>query len=212
MLGAVLQSKLYATLDRTAFLFDVVLSADATLQQDWTPLRPLTISRASISTPPSLCAQAGTSGATVLVDRLHRTSPLLHSIARLVVRGAAHAGGRLPGSIARVLVHEETAGALVDALLAQLREAYGADATLSNDLARTVSVDEAEKLALDVRRETEKGAGRVLCGGSLATKSAAGSVFPPTFIENPSRCVLFSCVATRGRILTLTSVQRLPRP
>jgi acyl-CoA reductase-like NAD-dependent aldehyde dehydrogenase len=177
-LASLLQSRLTASLDRAAFLFsaDTDLDALAEVEQGFSPA--VVVSRR--------ITQAGASGATVLVDRLRPSSPLLAQAARLIVRGASHAGGRLPGSVARVLVHDETAGALIDALLEQVRVAYGQDPSLSADLAKCLSAEASQRLADDVRRETEKGTGRVLCGGAVAPKSS-GSTFPPTFIENPSR-------------------------
>lgn len=177
-LASLLQTRLTASLDRSAFLFtaDTDLDALAEVEQGFSPA--VVVSRR--------ITQAGASGATVLVDRLRPSSPLLAQAARLIVRGASHAGGRLPGSVARVLVHDETAGALIDALLDQVRVAYGQDPSLSADLAKCLGADASQKLADDVRRETEKGTGRVLCGGAVAPKSS-GSTFPPTFIENPSR-------------------------
>ncbi|KAG0660136.1 hypothetical protein C6P46_004766 [Rhodotorula mucilaginosa] len=180
-LASLLQSRLTASLDRAAFLFsaDTDLDALAEVEQGFSPA--VVVSRR--------ITQAGASGATVLVDRLRPSSPLLAQAARLIVRGASHAGGRLPGSVARVLVHDETAGALIDALLEQVRVAYGQDPSLSADLAKCLSAEASQRLADDVRRETEKGTGRVLCGGAVAPKSS-GSTFPPTFIENPSRDLL----------------------
>ncbi|KWU43412.1 ALDH-like protein [Rhodotorula sp. JG-1b] len=180
-LASLLQSRLTASLDRSAFLFsaDTDLDALAKVEQGFSPA--VIVSRRT--------TQAGASGTTVLVDRLRPSSLLLSRAARLIVRGASHAGGRLPGSVARVLVHDETAGALIDALLEQVRVAYGQDPSLSADLAKCLNTEASQKLADDVRRETEKGTGRVLCGGAVASKSS-GSAFPPTFIENPSRDLL----------------------
>lgn len=179
-LTSLLQSRLTASLDRSAFLFTAETDLDALAKIDSGFSPAVVVSRRT--------TQAGASGATVLVDRLRPSSPLLAHAARLIVRGASHAGGCLPGSVARVLVHDETAGALIDALLEQVRVAYGQDASLSADLAKCLSAEASQKLADDVRRETEKGTGRVLCGGAVASKSS-GSTFPPTLIENPSRLV-----------------------
>ncbi|GAA5984505.1 hypothetical protein JCM10908_003377 [Rhodotorula pacifica] len=176
-LASLLLAKLSAGLDRSAFLFDAVTTLGSLLDAG-NGLKPaLVVSRET--------TQSGAGGATVVVDRLRAKSPLLAQVARLVVRGTAHAGGRLPGSIARVLVHAETAPSFVDALLEQVRIAYGKDASLSKDLARSTSSDSLQRLTDDVRRESEKGSGRVLCGGTVGPSSSS-EVFPPTFIENPS--------------------------
>ncbi|GAA5865123.1 hypothetical protein JCM3774_002138 [Rhodotorula dairenensis] len=176
-LAMLLKEKLTAKLDRSAFLFDSKNTLDIALEVDKSFLPAVVVSRQR--------SQAGASGATVVVDRLPGSSGLLAQAARLIVRGTAHAGGRLPGSVARVLVHSETAGALVDALLEQVGLAYGSDASLSQDLAKCTSAESLQKLADDVRREREKGLGRVVCGGAVSSKSSS-TAFPPTFIENPS--------------------------
>ncbi|BGP57098.1 hypothetical protein JCM8202v2_004738 [Rhodotorula sphaerocarpa] len=193
-LKTLLRAKLTAALDRSAFLFDSDSSLEALVAQEILPADSLLVARnAPASSSVSLGSQPGRSGATVLVDRL-RPSPLLPRLARLVVRGTVHGGGRLSGSVARVLVHIETAPALVDALLMEIRAAYGSDPALSSDLARCATEEDAQELVREVRREVEKGAGRILCGGALERREK-GNLVAPTLVENPSRDFLSRTLA-----------------
>ncbi|BGP33014.1 hypothetical protein JCM10296v2_004803 [Rhodotorula toruloides] len=132
---------------------------------------------------PRLLNTSGSSGSTVLIDRL---SPTAHKtiahLARLIVRGKFHALGRLPGSVARVLVHEESAGVVLDAIMQALKEAYGVDAALSVDYGRMRDAWDGEK---SIRAERERGEGKVVCGGAKGAKEGEG-YFPPTILEQPS--------------------------
>jgi len=148
----------------------------------------------------TLVALAGTAGATAVVDRLSPSSPpsQVAELARLLVRGKYHALGRLPGSIARIFVHEESAGPLLEALLRELESAFGRDAALSSDYGRLRGLEyEAPSLS----KEKEAG-GRVLCGGAQAAGEDEG-FYRPTIVSDPSPCVALPSLATSPAALHL---------
>ncbi|GAA5912109.1 hypothetical protein JCM8208_001030 [Rhodotorula glutinis] len=144
----------------------------------------------------TLVASAGSAGASAVVDRLSPSSPpsQLADVARLLVRGKYHALGRLPGSVARVYVHEESAGPLIDALLRELEGAVGRDAALSSDYGRLRGVKYEEP---SLSKEKEAG-GRVLCGGSRTLGEDEG-FHRPTIVSDPSARLL--AMAAQGAIL-----------
>lgn len=178
-------------LDRSAYLFttaspDSLASVESAVQ----PQAPtLTVTSAATVRPPaldSLVAATGQAGASAVVDRLSPSSSPGHvaDIARLLVRGKFHALGRLPGSVARVLVHEDSAGSLLEALLREVEAAFGRDPALSSDFGRLRGSTYAVP---DLQKEKAQGA-RVLCGGARKGTDDEGFE-PPTVVSNPSRCV-----------------------
>ncbi|BGO99567.1 Proteophosphoglycan ppg4 [Rhodotorula toruloides ATCC 204091] len=184
--SSLLESKLSARLDRFAYFFTRSSSLSEILSISSLPSPALVVGRTLPSLPdtlPRILNTSGSSGSTVLIDRL---SPNAHQniahLARLIVRGKFHALGRLPGSVARVLVHEESAGVVLDAVMQALKEAYGVDAALSGDYGRMRGEWDGEK---KVRAEREKGEGKVVCGGAKGAKEAEG-YFPPTVVEQPT--------------------------
>lgn len=184
--SSILESKLNAKLDRFAYFFTRTSSLSDLLSISSLPAPALVVGRTLDSVPTSLISlanTAGTAGSTVLIDRLssHKQHHLAH-LARLIVRGKVHGLGRLPGSVARVLVHEESAGVVLDAITQALREAYGVDAALSSDYGRIRGEWDGEK---KVREEREMGEGKIVCGGAKSAKDAEG-YFPPTIVEQPS--------------------------
>ncbi|GAA6008864.1 uncharacterized protein JCM10292_002627 [Rhodotorula paludigena] len=185
-LSSLLELTLTKTLNRFAYLFTT--SDPATFAAPEFVLKPsapvFVITSRTTSVPESgstLVASAGTAGATAVVDRLSPSSAELASVARLVVRGKFHALGRLPGSVARVLVHEESAGALLDAILHEIGVAFGRDAALASDYGRMRG---GAWEAPDFKREKDQGA-RVLCGGARKAGDEDG-FYPPTVLSNPS--------------------------
>ncbi|BGO92342.1 hypothetical protein NBRC10512_002019 [Rhodotorula toruloides] len=184
--SSLLETKLSTKLDRFAYFFTRSASLSDILSVSSLPSPALIVGRNLSSIPdslPRLLNTSGSSGSTVLIDRL---SPAAHQniahLARLIVRGKLHALGRLPGSVARVLVHEESAGVVLDAVVQALKEAYGVDAALSGDYGRMRGEWDGEK---KVRAEREKGEGKVVCGGAKGAKEEEG-YFPPTIVEQPS--------------------------
>ncbi|GAA5854254.1 hypothetical protein JCM9279_005098 [Rhodotorula babjevae] len=199
--SSLLQDLLSKALNRFAYLFTTaepgsLASIDETVRPR---ARTFTVSTAAGHGTPShdtLVASAGVAGASAVVDRLSPSSPpsQVADVARLLIRGKYHALGRLPGSVARVLVHEESAGPLLDALLRELENAFGRDAVLSSDYGRLRGV---KYDAPSLSKEKEAG-GRVLCGGARASGEDEG-FHRPTVVSGPSARLLM--MAAQGAIL-----------
>lgn len=183
-----LQTTLTSSLNRFAYLFTSAnplfevldsgtLSSSSTLVVSGSP--------SSTSEYPSLINQAGSSGPAVIIDRLLPSSPphLVAHYARLVARAAFHAQGRLPGSVHRILVHQESAAQLLAALQKEVRATFGAD----DKRARRDGVprNEKEQFKHLLSSVKEKGHGKVLVGSG--EKDSSTAYFSPTVITEPTR-------------------------
>ncbi|ORY90092.1 Aldehyde/histidinol dehydrogenase [Leucosporidium creatinivorum] len=143
-------------------------------------------------------------GATVIACR-DLTRSQVRQLAQLVVRGKFFAGGRLPGSVEKVLVHQDRAGDLVDALLEETTGAFGANPSLSLDYGRVVEVGETARLGQLMEEAVLKGEGTVVRGGS--ENGSATSLFLPTILEGTKGALLRSPI--QGPILPLASFASL---
>ncbi|GAA6018973.1 hypothetical protein JCM10207_009218 [Rhodosporidiobolus poonsookiae] len=197
---AILKSALSTALNRFAYIFVPASQANNLLTSSALPSDSLAITRYPVHRSPSqtLITSAGEGGATVLIDRLHaKTSPAdLAHLARRLVRGKFYALGRLPGSVQRVLVHEESAGALVDAVLEEIKTSYGANAALSSDYGRYKGAAKG----WDGEGLLKKANARVLCGGGRTVADSA-DFFPPTVVSEPSSDLLK--LAANGPLLPI---------
>lgn len=98
------------------------------------------------------------------------------------MRAQFFALGQLAGSVARVLVQDEVAGAFVEMLRGEVEAQFGSSARLSGDYGRFGEGKEVGRLG-EVARGAQK-EGKVVMGGD----GGAGDYFPPTIIEGASRC------------------------
>lgn len=185
MLNKILLASL-SSLDRSCFAFLPPSSTDLLAQL--TPFKPsLVIQPSPTEKELTLAAQHSVQiittlqqGATVIAGRDLSPSEV-HRLARLVVRGKFFASGRLPGSVEKVLVHQDRAGDLVDALLKETTRAFGANAALSVDYGRVVDDGEVQRLETFLLNASATGEGKILCGGWV--KGSAASLFLPTILE-----------------------------
>ncbi|KPV74783.1 uncharacterized protein RHOBADRAFT_44302 [Rhodotorula graminis WP1] len=191
-ISSLLQDVLSRALNRFAYLFTTAEpSSLASIDEAVRPrARTFTVSsggEGGRSLSDTIVAAAGAAGATAVVDRLSPSSSpsQVADLARLLVRGKFHALGRLPGSVARVFVHEESAGLLLDALLRELENAFGRDSALSSDYGRLRGV---EYDAPSLSKEKEAG-GRVLCGGARSA-GEDDDLYRPTLVSDPSARLL----------------------
>ncbi|ORY86673.1 Aldehyde/histidinol dehydrogenase [Leucosporidium creatinivorum] len=201
--SSALQTALAASLNRFAYVFTSAVSLSEILKSGNLPsTSTLVVSGPSPQTLeyPLLLNQAGSSGPTILIDRLLPSSPphLLAHYARLIARASFHAQGRLPGSVHRVIVHQESVEQVLAALQAEIRSTFGDDAEKpSNGWARSGSVrKEKQDLKHLLSSVNEMGQGKILIGGAVKREVDSLS---PTVITEPSLELLRKDV--RGPVL-----------
>ncbi|GAA5875182.1 hypothetical protein JCM8547_005545 [Rhodosporidiobolus lusitaniae] len=210
-----LQTILRTTLDRFAYLFLIDKDSSSVISALQKKLSIVVVweSPTSVDADPAkaiLSTSSGADGAIALVDRLEKPSSV-SAIAHLLVRGKQHALGRLPGSVSRVFVHEDSSGALADAVLAECKSAYGKedpklliDSFASHEEA-LVKFKQLNSTAIYVFSDDP------LTGEYLAKESLVSTTYindvPLSALYDPHRAL-----TTRSHYTTLSSLIRAPLP
>lgn len=205
-----LQTTLTSSLNRFAYLFTPANSlSDVLNSRILSAVSTLVISgsSSSISEYPLLLNQAGSKGPTVLIDRLLPSSSphVVAHYARLIARAAFHAQGRFPGSVHRVLVHQESANQFLAALQQEVRSTFGAGGKKGARRDGAVPRNEKEQFKQLLSLVKEKAQGKILIGGG--EKGSSTDSVSPTVVTEPTLYV----PSLASPPLPLQSSPRVPR-